>query len=68
MVNFCEAESIEFVIIGPEAPLAAGQPIAELKINLGGEEVLRTPLRALDDNPIGSFWQRAKDSVSLLFE
>ncbi len=24
VVNFCEAESIEFVIIGPEAPLAAG--------------------------------------------
>ena len=24
VVNFCEAEAIEFVIIGPEAPLAAG--------------------------------------------
>jgi D-alanyl-D-alanine carboxypeptidase (penicillin-binding protein 5/6) len=51
-----------------EAPVATGQPVAELKINLGAEELLRTPLRALDDNPVGSIWQRAKDSVSLWFE
>jgi D-alanyl-D-alanine carboxypeptidase (penicillin-binding protein 5/6) len=51
-----------------EAPIAAGQPVAELKIDLDGEEVLRTPLRALDDNPTGSFWQRTRDSVSLMFE
>jgi D-alanyl-D-alanine carboxypeptidase (penicillin-binding protein 5/6) len=51
-----------------EAPVATGQPVAELKINLGEEELLRTPLRALDDNPVGSVWQRAKDSVSLWFE
>ena len=51
-----------------EAPIAAGQPVAELKIDLEGEEVLRTPLRALDDNPTGSFWQRTRDSVSLMFE
>ena len=51
-----------------EAPIAAGQPVAELKINLGEEQVVSTPLRALDDNPVGSFWQRTKDSVSLWFE
>ncbi len=51
-----------------EAPVAAGQPVAELKIKLGEEEVLTTPLRALDDNPTGSFWQRTRDSVSLWFE
>ena len=51
-----------------EAPVAAGQPIAELKIGLGEEQVLSTPLRALDDNPTGSLWQRTKDSVSLWFE
>ena len=51
-----------------EAPIAAGQTVAELKIDLEGEEVLRTPLRALDDNPTGSFWQRTRDSVSLMFE
>ncbi len=50
------------------APLAAGQPVAELSISLEGEELLKTPLRALDDNPAGSFWQRTKDSVSLWFE
>ena len=38
-----------------EAPIAAGQPVAELKVDLDGEEVLRTPLRALDDNPTGVF-------------
>ena len=51
-----------------EAPVAAGQPVAELNIGLGEEQVLSMPLRALDDNPIGSLWQRTKDSVSLWFE
>jgi D-alanyl-D-alanine carboxypeptidase (penicillin-binding protein 5/6) len=50
------------------APIAVGQPVAELSISLEGEEVLKTPLRALDANPEGSFWQRIKDSVSLWFE
>lgn len=51
-----------------EAPLANGQPVAELKVNLDEEELLRAPLRALDDNPEGTFWQRTKDSISLMFE
>jgi len=51
-----------------EAPLAAGQPVAELRISLGEQVELSTPLRALDDNPEGSFWQRTKDSISLWFE
>ena len=51
-----------------EAPVAAGQPVAELKIGLGEQQILSTPLRALDDNPTGSLWQRTKDSVSLWFE
>ncbi len=50
------------------APVAAGQPVANLSISLDGEELLKMPLRALDDNPDGSFWQRTKDSVSLWFE
>jgi D-alanyl-D-alanine carboxypeptidase (penicillin-binding protein 5/6) len=50
------------------APIAAGQPVAELSISLEGEEVLKTPLRALEANPEGSFWQRTKDGVSLWFE
>jgi len=51
-----------------EAPVAAGQPVAELKISLSEQVVLSTPLRALEDNPDGSFWQRTKDSVGLWFE
>ena len=51
-----------------EAPVATGQPLAELKIMLGENEVLRTKLRALNDNPVGSIWQRARDSVSMMFE
>ncbi len=51
-----------------EAPIAAGQPVAELKIRFGEEELLRTSLRALNDNPLGSVWQRARDSVGLWFE
>lgn len=50
------------------APLAAGQPVARLSVSLDGEELIDTPLRALEDNPAGSFWQRTKDSVSLWFE
>jgi D-alanyl-D-alanine carboxypeptidase (penicillin-binding protein 5/6) len=51
-----------------EAPVSAGQPLAELKIKLGDNEILGAPLRALDDNGIGSLWQRTKDSIALMFE
>lgn len=51
-----------------EAPIAAGQQVAELSISLDGNELLRAPLRALDDNPTGSLWQRTRDSISLMFE
>ena len=50
------------------APIAAGQPVAEFSISLEGEVLLKEPLRALDDNPEGSFWQRTKDGMSLWFE
>jgi len=51
-----------------EAPVAVGQPVAELKVRYGGQELLTTPLRVLDDSPVGSMWQRMRDSVSLWFE
>ncbi|MGB5257894.1 MAG: D-alanyl-D-alanine carboxypeptidase family protein [Woeseiaceae bacterium] len=51
-----------------EAPIAAGQPVAALKVHLGDQELLNVPLRALDDSPVGSMWQRARDSISLWFE
>ena len=50
------------------APVADGQPLAELQVSLNGSEVLHEPLRALQDNPSGSLWQRTRDSVMLLFE
>ncbi len=51
-----------------EAPVSAGQPLAELTVKLGDEMLVTAPLRALADNPAGSLWQRARDSVSLWFE
>lgn len=51
-----------------EAPIAQGQPLAELEISLDGNVMATAPLRALDDNPAGSLWQRARDGVSLWFE
>jgi len=50
------------------APVAQGQPLAELKVSLNGDDLVVAPLRALDDNPDGTIWQRTRDGVSLLFE
>jgi D-alanyl-D-alanine carboxypeptidase (penicillin-binding protein 5/6) len=51
-----------------EAPVAQSQPLAEINIALGDEQLMQIPLRALQDNPSGSFWQRTVDGVSLWFE
>ena len=51
-----------------EAPVATGQPLGEIRVSLGDEILLQEPLRALSDNPSGSLWQRAVDSVMLWFE
>ena len=64
-------ESLEMVRNIPavlEAPVAAGQPLAEFSVNLNGSTLLTESLRALGDNPEGSLWQRARDGVSLWFE
>ena len=61
-------ESVHNVPAVIEAPVAQGQPLAELKISLNGEELVSEPLRALQDNPRGSFWQRTIDGISLWFE
>ena len=50
------------------APVSEGQPLAELVVTLDGTEILREPVRALEDNPTGSLWQRMRDGVSLWFE
>ncbi|MEQ8206185.1 MAG: D-alanyl-D-alanine carboxypeptidase family protein [Woeseia sp.] len=49
-------------------PIAQGQPVAELQISLNGTALMTEPLRALEENPTGSIWQRASDSVQLWFE
>ena len=51
-----------------EAPLAAGQPVGELKVSLNDEVFVHEQLRALKDNPTGSIWQRAVDTVMLWLE
>ena len=64
-------DSLESVLSIPnvlEAPVAQGQPLAEINISLNGDSLVSEPLRALADNPSGSFWQRTKDGVSLWFE
>ncbi len=64
-------ESLQSVLNIPailEAPIAQGQPLAEIVISLSGDILVSESLRALADNPTGSFWQRTKDSVSLWFE
>ena len=50
------------------APLGAGDFVGELKVSLNGEDLVHEQLRALEDNPNGSFWQRTVDSVELWFE
>ena len=51
-----------------EAPVATGQPLGEIRVSLNDEILLQEQLRALSDNPSGSLWQRAVDSVMLWFE
>jgi len=49
-------------------PVAEGQPLADLSVSLNGNELINMPLRALESNPDGSFWQRARDGVKLWFD
>ncbi len=57
--------NIPAVLVGP---VAQGQALAELKVSLNGDDLVSEPLRALDDNPSGSLWQRTRDGVILWFE
>jgi D-alanyl-D-alanine carboxypeptidase (penicillin-binding protein 5/6) len=64
-------EDLESILNVPAiltAPVAQGQAVAELRVSLNGSSLITEPLRALDDNPSGSIWQRARDSVQLWFE
>ncbi len=57
--------NIPAVLVGP---VSQGDALAELKISLDGDDLVIEPLRALNDNPRGSFWQRTRDGVKLWFE
>ncbi len=64
-------ESLESVLNIPSilmAPVTEGQALAEIKVSLNGNDLLQEQLRALDDNPSGSFWQRTIDGMKLWFE
>lgn len=66
--SYEELESILNVPAILTAPVEQGQAVAELKVSLNGSSLISEPLRVLDDNPSGSLWQRARDSVQLWFE
>jgi D-alanyl-D-alanine carboxypeptidase (penicillin-binding protein 5/6) len=57
--------NIPAVLVGP---IAEGQPLAELRVSLNGDRIVSEPLRALEDNPSGSLWQRTRDGVKLWFD
>jgi D-alanyl-D-alanine carboxypeptidase (penicillin-binding protein 5/6) len=66
--TFDDVESVLNMPAVLEAPVAHGQPLAELKVSLNGDSLVNEPLRALEENPSGSFWQRTRDGVKLWFE
>jgi D-alanyl-D-alanine carboxypeptidase (penicillin-binding protein 5/6) len=66
--SFDNVESVLNMPVTLLAPVAQGQPLAELQVSLNGDELINLPLRALEDNPDGSFWQRTRDGVKLWFE
>ena len=66
--SFDDVESVlnmPAMLIGP---VAQGQPLAELQVSLNGDQLINMPLRALEENPDGSFWQRTRDGIKLWFE
>jgi len=66
--SFDDVESVLNMPATLVGPVAQGQPLAELLVSLNGAELINTPLRALEPNPDGSFWQRTRDGVKLWFE
>lgn len=66
--SFDNVESVVNMSSILTAPVAKGQPLAQLQVSLDGTSLIDEPLRALQENPDGSFWQRTRDSVLLWFE
>jgi D-alanyl-D-alanine carboxypeptidase (penicillin-binding protein 5/6) len=51
-----------------QAPLAKGQKVGEVIVELDGEVVTRRPLVALDDVPEGGIWRTVVDTVLMMLE
>lgn len=66
--SFDKVDSVLNMPVTLVAPVAEGQPLADLTVSLNGNELVNMPLRALEPNPDGSFWQRTRDGVALWFE
>jgi serine-type D-Ala-D-Ala carboxypeptidase (penicillin-binding protein 5/6) len=66
--SYDEVESVLSMPAVLLAPIAEGQPLAELEVSLNGSSLISAPLRALKENPSGSIWQRGRDAIMLLFE
>ena len=66
--TFDEVETVLSMPTVLMAPVANGQPLAELQVSLHGNGLVNLPLRSLNDNPSGSLWQRVRDGVKLWFE
>ncbi len=66
--SFDDVESVLNMPAKLMAPVAQGQPLAELTVSLNGSVLINEPLRALEENPTGSLWQRTRDGVALWFE
>ena len=66
--SFDDVESVLNMPAVLLAPVAQGQPLAELQVSLNGSSLVNEPLRALEENPSGSLWQRTRDGVKLWFE
>ena len=50
------------------APMAKGQELGNISIQLGETLIKKVPLVSLNDVPEGSFFKRLKDSILLLFK
>lgn len=48
------------------APIKKGQPLGNVDIMLDNKTIASAPLIALQDDPRGSLWQRALDSISMM--
>jgi D-alanyl-D-alanine carboxypeptidase (penicillin-binding protein 5/6) len=50
------------------APISKGEHLGDVEIKLNNEILIKKPLVALHDIREGSFWQRGKDSIILMFK